>query len=39
LEFLGKDNAKARAADPNSFVDSSIVKNLDQTGFISKLYE
>lgn len=39
LEFLGKDNAKARAADPNSFVDSSIIKSLDQSGFINKLYE
>jgi ABC-type nitrate/sulfonate/bicarbonate transport system substrate-binding protein len=39
LEFLSKDNAKAKGADPNSFVDSSIVRNLDQTGFISNLYE
>jgi len=39
LDFLSKDNAKAKGADPNSFVDSSIVKNLDQTGFINNLYE
>jgi ABC-type nitrate/sulfonate/bicarbonate transport system substrate-binding protein len=39
LEFLAKDNAKAKGADPNSFVDSSIVRNLDQTGFINNLYE
>jgi NitT/TauT family transport system substrate-binding protein len=39
LEFLSKDNPKAKAADPNSFVDSSIVRNLDQTGFINSLYE
>jgi len=39
LEFLAKDNAKAKSADPNSFVDSSIIKNLDQSGFINKLYE
>jgi NitT/TauT family transport system substrate-binding protein len=39
LEFLGKDNATARAADPESFVDSSIVKELDASGFIKALYE
>ena len=39
LEFLSKDTPKAKGADPNSFVDSSIVKNLDQTGFINNLYE
>ena len=39
LEFLSKDNPKAKSADPNSFVDSSIVKDLDQSGFINKLYE
>ena len=39
LEFLAKDNAKAKGADPNTFVDSSFVKNLDQSGFIKKLYE
>ncbi len=39
LEFLGKDNPNARAADPESFVDSSIVKELDASGFIKALYE
>src|ERR1044072_1419473 len=39
LEFLAKDNPKAKSADPNSFVDSSIVKELDQSGFINKLYD
>jgi NitT/TauT family transport system substrate-binding protein len=39
LEFLSKDNPKAKGVDPNSFVDSSIVKTLDQTGFINSLYE
>ena len=38
LEFLGKDNPNARAADPESFVDSSIVKELDTSGFIKALY-
>ena len=39
LEFLSKDNAKAKAADPNSFIDPTILKTLDQSGFINKLYE
>lgn len=39
LEFLAKDNPKAKDADPNSFVDSSLVKALDESGFIRKLYE
>jgi hypothetical protein len=38
LGVLARNNAKAKSADPNSFVDSSIVKELDQSGFI-KLYE
>lgn len=39
LEFLGKDNPKARTADPRSFIDNSLVKELDDAGFIKKLYE
>ena len=39
LEFLGKDNPKARTADPRSFIDNSLVKELDDAGFIKKLHE
>ena len=39
LEFLGKDNPKAQTADPRSFIDNSLVKELDDAGFIKKLYE
>ena len=39
LEFLGKDNPKARTADPRSFIDNSLVKELDAAGFIKKLHE
>ena len=39
LEFLGKDNPSARVADPESFVDSSIIRELDRSGFINALYE
>jgi NitT/TauT family transport system substrate-binding protein len=39
LEFLAKDNPRARTADPKSFIDNSLVKELDDSGFIKKLYE
>jgi len=39
LDFLARDNPKARSADPRSFIDNSLVKELDDSGFIKKLYE
>lgn len=39
LEFLAKDNPKAKGADPNSFVDPSFVKAPDDSGFIKALYQ
>jgi len=39
LEFMGRDNPKARSADPRSFIDGSIVKEIEDSGFIKKLYE
>jgi NitT/TauT family transport system substrate-binding protein len=39
LEFFAKDNPKARSADPRSFIDNSLIKELDDSGFIKKLYE
>jgi len=39
LEFLAKDNPKAKGADPNAFVDQSFVKALDDSGFIKALYQ
>jgi ABC-type nitrate/sulfonate/bicarbonate transport system substrate-binding protein len=39
LEFLGKDNPKARTADPRSFIDNSLVTELDDAGFVKKLHE
>jgi hypothetical protein len=39
LDFVAKDNPKAKGADPKSFVDSSIVRQLDTSGFIKSLYE
>ncbi len=39
LEFLAKDHPKAKTADPNAFVDASLVKALDESGFIKALYQ
>ena len=39
LEFLARDNPRARTADPKAVIDASIVKELDDSGFIKKLYE
>ncbi len=38
LEFLVKDYPKAKTADPNSFIDASVVRELDDSGFIKGLY-
>ena len=39
LDYLGKTNPKAGAADPNAFVDTSLVAELDKSGFIKQLYK
>jgi NitT/TauT family transport system substrate-binding protein len=39
LESLVKENPKAKSADPNSFVDASILKSLEDSGFIKSLYD
>lgn len=39
LESLAKENPKAKSADPSSFVDASILKSLEDSGFIKSLYE
>ena len=38
LESLAKD-PKAKDADPNSFIDPSLLKSLEDSGFIKALYE
>lgn len=38
LEFVAQENPKAKALDPNSFVDNSIIKELEASGFIRDLY-
>lgn len=39
LDFYSRDNPRARTANPQSFFDNSLVKELDDSGFIKKLYE
>ncbi len=38
LDFIARDEPKARGADPKSFVDESFVRELDENGFIKALY-
>jgi NitT/TauT family transport system substrate-binding protein len=39
LESLAKDNPKTKGADPASFTDPSILKAIEDSGFIRSLYE
>ncbi len=39
LETLGKDNPKAKSADANVFTDPSLLKSVEESGFIKALYE
>lgn len=38
LDFLARENPKAKGADPKSFVDDSIVREIEASGFIKTLY-
>jgi ABC-type nitrate/sulfonate/bicarbonate transport system substrate-binding protein len=39
LGFIEKDNPKAKTADPRSFVDDSLLRELEQSGLVKKLYD
>jgi ABC-type nitrate/sulfonate/bicarbonate transport system substrate-binding protein len=39
LEFMAKDFPKAKTADPNAFIDNSLIKPLEDSGFIKGLYQ
>ena len=39
LGFVEKDNPKARTADPKSFVDDSLLREIEASGFIKTLYQ
>ena len=38
LDEIAKDNPKARNADPNQFVEVGFLKELEDSGFVTKLY-
>lgn len=39
LGFVEKDNPKAKGADPKSFVDDSLLKEIEASGFVKGLYQ
>jgi len=39
LGFVEKDNPKAKTADPKSFVDDSLLREIEQSGFVKRLYD
>jgi hypothetical protein len=39
LDDLARSNPKAAAADPKAFVDQSLVRQLETSGFIKRLYK
>jgi NitT/TauT family transport system substrate-binding protein len=39
LGFIEKDNPKAKTADPKAFVDDSLLREIEQSGFVKKLAE
>jgi NitT/TauT family transport system substrate-binding protein len=38
LDYLARTNPKAATADPKAFVDPSLIRELDSSGFIKQLY-
>jgi hypothetical protein len=39
LDDLAPKNPKAKTADPKAFVDPSLIRELDASGFIKRLYK
>ena len=39
LGFIEKDNPKAKTADPKTFVDDSLLREIEQSGFMKKIYD
>ena len=39
MEFAALDDPKAKTVDPAIYIDGSIIKELDESGFIKSLYE
>jgi ABC-type nitrate/sulfonate/bicarbonate transport system substrate-binding protein len=39
LGFVERDNPKAKGADPTSFIDDSLLREIDASGFVKSLYQ
>ncbi len=39
LGYIEKDNPKAKTADPKSFYDDSLLREIEQSGFVKTLYQ
>lgn len=39
LGYVEKDNPKAKTADPKSFYDDSLLREIEQSGFVKTLYQ
>jgi hypothetical protein len=39
LGLVEKDNPKAKSADPKSFYDDSLLREIEQSGFVTTLYQ
>jgi NitT/TauT family transport system substrate-binding protein len=39
LGFIEKDNPQAKGADPKMFVDDTVLKEIEQSGFVKTLYK
>jgi NitT/TauT family transport system substrate-binding protein len=39
LGFVERDNPKAKGADPKSFVDDSLLREIEASGFVKSLYQ
>jgi len=39
LDYLASTNPKAATADPKAFVDPSLIRELDTSGFIKQVYK
>lgn len=39
LDYLARTNPKAASADPNAFIDPSLIRELETSGFIKQVYK
>jgi hypothetical protein len=39
LGFIEKDNPKAKGADPKTFIDDTLLREIEASGFVKTLYQ